>query len=250
MAIAFRSLTSLAYASRTNTTLTAPAGLADGDILIALIITAKATTAPTPTPPAGFTSFGAVTSVTDAGSFNGRMHVFWKRAAAESGSYTFTHAVASSQGILAAYSGALASGTPLGATSNATGNDNISTGTTITTTAANSYLLYGAHNWTGTARAAPSGMTERFDNLGYLADQLIATASATGTRVQNPNGNGGSGDQWAVRMVELLAAVAASDATTLKAWTGSAWTQEMTRVWSGSAWIIRPVKRWTGSAWV
>jgi hypothetical protein len=37
MAVAFRSLTSTTYGSRTNTVLTAPAGLANDDILIAAI---------------------------------------------------------------------------------------------------------------------------------------------------------------------------------------------------------------------
>jgi len=109
--------------------------------------------------------------------------------------------------VLKAYSGCLASGTPLGATTNRTGLFNASIGDSITTTAANSFLLYEAHDWTGSGTLTPpAGMTERYDNLLYSADELIASAGATGNRTQT-NGNGAvPGNQWAVRMVELLAA--------------------------------------------
>ena len=206
MAIAFRSLTSTGYASRTNTVLTAPAGLADGDILLCALVTALTGTAPTPTAAAGFSQIGTATSVT-AGGFNGKLWLYWKRAASESGSYTFTHATCSSQGVLTAYSGGKVSGTPTGATINNTGtnpnHNDISTGLSITTTAANSWLLYLAHDWTGSGTLSPpSGMTERFDNLLYSADELISAAGATGNRTQN--NASALGEPWATRMVELL----------------------------------------------
>jgi hypothetical protein len=204
--IAFRSLTSTSYANRTNTVLAAPAGLANGDILIAMIVTGQSgSVPPLPAPPAGFAPFGTDTNVND-GSFYGRLGIFWKRAAGESGSYTFSHATCSSQGLLKAYSGCLGSGTPLGATANRTGFFTGSIGDSITTTAANSYLLYEAHDWTGSgALAPPTGMTERFDGLIYSADEPIVAAGATGTRAQT-NANAAGGEPWAVRMVELLAA--------------------------------------------
>lgn len=223
MAIAFRSLTSITYASRTNTTLAAPSGLTNGDILVAGFITAKAAGAPTPTPPAGFTAFGTETTVTDLAGFNGKLYIFWKRAASESGSYTFTHASCTSTAVLMAYSGALVSGTPFGATSNNTGsgpNGTTSTGLSITTTAANSQLLWISHDWEGFATLSPpSGMAERFDGFVYSADQLIASAGATGNRTQTNGNDAGATEQWAVRMVELLAATAS--AYTLAANAGS-----------------------------
>lgn len=209
--IAFRSLTNTSYGSATNTVLSAPAGLANGDILVALIVTATGGTPPTPTGPAGFAAFGTATVVND-GSFQGRFSIFWKRASSESGSYTFTHSTCSAQGVLKAYSGCLASGTPLGATANATTADGgavsqTTVGPSITTTAANSFLLFETHNWTASGTLSPpSGMTERFDNLIYSADQLIAAAGATGTRTQTNGNVPSSAEQWSARMVELLSA--------------------------------------------
>jgi hypothetical protein len=207
--IAFRSLTSIAYGSRTNTVLTAPAGIVNGDILLAAIFVGSGSAPTAPTPPAGFTAFGTATTANASGFFS-NFSIFWKRAASESGSYTFTHVAYSSQAVLKAYSGCLASGTPLGATSNnvTTGvAPQTSTGTGITTTAANSFLLWESHDWEGTGTLSPpSGMTERFDGLIYSADQLIASAGATGNRTQTNGNTTATAEQWAVRMVELLAA--------------------------------------------
>jgi hypothetical protein len=215
MPIAFRSGSSTTLATRTNTTVTAPAGIVDGDILVATQLTGANPTAPTPTSPAGWSaSFGTNTSITDGVSFNGKFYIFWKRAIGESGNYTFTHTNCASQGWIGAYSGALASGTPLGATSNNTGvnvaSPGPSIGTGITTTAANSWLLYLSMVWDSTgALSPPSGMIERLDAASaqiYNADEPIAAVGATGTRTQTDNGNAIT-SPWAVRMVELLADV-------------------------------------------
>jgi len=205
--IAFRSHTSTGYlAGVMSTVLTPPAGLANGDILVAMLITARGTLPIyATTPPAGFTAWGTPTAVNDGGLW-AELRMYWKRAASESGSYTFAHAgTINAQGLMQVYSGCKASGTPLGATSNNNGTGSAASGTSITTTAANSWLLYQAHDWEGTGTLTPpTGMTERFDSLLYSADQLIASAGATGARSQT-NANIASG-RWAVRMVELLAA--------------------------------------------
>lgn len=202
--IAFRSLTSTTYASRTDTTLAAPAGLADNDILVAVILVGRGSSPFAPTPPAGFVAFGTATSVTD-GVFVVDLYVFWKRAASESGSYTFTHAAQSSQGLLKAYSGCLTSGTPLNATANNTGTGTTSIGSSITTTDFNSFLLFESHEWDGTGgRTPPTGMSERFDSLQYSADELITAIGATGARSYT-NANSNPSFPWAVRMIELLA---------------------------------------------
>ena len=147
MSVNFRSITSTTYASRTNTTLTAPAGIVDGDILIAVIAVGGSSLPSAPTPPTGFTMFGTNTAIND-GSFYVNLYIAWKRAASESGSYAWTHGTQSTQGTMKAYSGCLASGTPLGVTSNNTGTGNSSVGTGITTTANNNFLLLESHDWT------------------------------------------------------------------------------------------------------
>lgn len=47
--------------------------------------------------------------------------------------------------------------------------------------------------------------------------------------------------------LEIPAAPAGS---TIKVWTGSAWTAKPLKRWNGSAWEAATLKRWNGSAWV
>lgn len=203
MAVAVRSFTSTTYASRTNTTLAAPSGLADNDILLAGIFVGKSGTAPSVAAPSGFTALtGSPTSVTDAYGFNGKLNVFWKRAASESGSYTFSHSSASSQGLLLAISGAVTSGSPIDASSNNTGLGQTSTATGVTTTVPNDLLLYIAHDWEGAgALSPPSGFTEIFDSLIYSARMSQATAGASGSKTQT-NGNL-YGEPWAAWLIAI-----------------------------------------------
>lgn len=203
MAVAVRSFTSTTYASRTNTTLTAPSGLADNDILLAAVFVGVSGTAPSVAAPSGFTALpGSPTSVTDAYGFNGKLNVFWKRAASESGSYTFSHSSASSQGLLLAISGAVTSGSPIDASSNNTGVGKTSTATGVTTTVPNDLLLYIAHDWEGLgALSPPSGFTEIFDSLIYSARMSQATAGASGSKTQT-NGNL-YGEPWAAWLIAI-----------------------------------------------
>lgn len=205
MPISLRSQSTTTYTSRTNIPITAPSGIADSDILLAGICTGLNGTPPTPAL-AGWAAFGTTTLVNGAG-FQVRETILWKRAASESGSYTFTHSTASSVGWMGAFPGCIASGTPLSATSNNTGvSGSTSTGTGITTTAANSWLLWLGHDFADTTNnlTPPSGMTEIADlTLLYVANELRASAGATGNRTMTNNSTSGP---WAVRMVELLAA--------------------------------------------
>lgn len=220
MAVAVRSFTSTTYASRTNTTLTAPSGLADNDILLAAVFVGVSGTAPSVAAPSGFTALpGSPTSVTDVYGFNGKLNVFWKRAASESGSYTFSHSSASSQGLLLAISGAVTSGSPIDASSNNTGVGNTSTATGVTTTVPNDLLLYIAHDWEGVgALSPPSGFTEIFDSLIYSARMSQATAGASGSKTQT---NGNLYDEpWAAWLVAVKPA-AGGTAYTLTAALGT-----------------------------
>lgn len=213
MAVAYRSQTSTTYASRTNTVLTAPSGLANDDILLAAVFVGANSTAPAVTAPAGFTALtGSPTSRSDSGGFNGRLNLFWKRAASESGSYTFSHSSASSQGLLLAYSGCVTFGSPIDASSNNVGDGATATATGITTTAANDLLVWISHDWEGTgALNPPSGFSERLDSLLYAADATQASAGASGNKTQtNANGVGGV---WAAWLVALKPATGGGGST-------------------------------------
>ena len=213
MAAAFRSLTSTTYASRTNTVGTAPAGLTDGDIIVASLLLGASTSAPTATPPAGFNQpVGSPTNRSDSGGFNGKLFKFWKRASGESGSYTFTHTSASSQLILEAYSGAAATGDPIDVLSVNSGTGDITTATGITTTANDELLIWHSHDWTGGGTLSPpSGFTTQFTgsgNLLFSARSVQALAGASGNKTQT-NGNNSAG-VWGVFLLALKSAGASS----------------------------------------
>lgn len=199
MALAFRSSTSTTYTSRTNTVVTAPGGIVDGDILIltmALVLAAP----PAPTLPAGFTLL--TSRGNGVAGLNVNFLVAWKRAAGESGSYTVTHATATTQVVLAAYSGCVGTGLPVEAVSVNRGIGTTATALGITTVSANTMLVYAGHDWQGSGTLTPpTGFTERFDGLVYCADKAQSASGATGN-VTLTTANAGT-DPWDTIMLAL-----------------------------------------------
>ena len=222
MATAFRSSSATTYATRTNTTLTAPAGIVNDDNLLLYFILGASTEAgiPTPTFPSGFsvlTGFPVtVNQDNNPSQFSVRSWALRKVASGESGSYTITHSSASSDAYMCAVSGgetgALAI-TPTKADGDGTGNISIPS---ITPTIDNSFILWVAHNWQlFGGHSPPTGttptFTERSDSassLIYACDGVLATAAATGAKAK-ASGNLGAGDQWAGTMVCVQAVVSA-----------------------------------------
>jgi hypothetical protein len=213
MAIALRSQSSLGYATRANSTVPKPATVVASDIVLMQFFAGLLGSSP-PTPtlvPSGFTAFGTATEVIDTSGFRGQERIYWKRAtASEPATYDFLHTTMNTEVAVFSLSGCLSSGTPIGPNTTNNSGDNgvnqLSTGLSITTTAAGSWLMYLGHNWSASAGAVPPGMTQLFNTLQFGAYELRATAGATGDRVQNPNGNSLSGaNMWAARMIELLA---------------------------------------------
>jgi hypothetical protein len=199
--MAFRSGSSLAYGNRTTSTFTAPAGIVDNDVLICSLNYAGFSIPAAPTAPSGWALFDAANEVTTASTWILREYFYWKRAASESGNYSWTHSAADTYGYMGCYSGRKTTGTPLSATAaNSATSGTAGVGTGITTTGSNSDLIFTSTDPTGSARTAPTGMSERYDADGYWSDEVIAGAGATGDRTQT---NGGSG--WLTRMIEVLA---------------------------------------------
>lgn len=184
MTAAFGSSSSTTYASRSALTITAPSGISDGDVLLALIlITGNGTTV---TPPAGWTQVGSTATASD-GSFFVNSSIWKKIASGESGDYTWTpSATVTTQGLMLRYSGV--DGDVNDFSSNMIGagfgtQDRDATG--ITTTVDGCMLVYAGFDW-GDYTAdltPPTGFTERVEvnPLIYAADSLQATAGATGT---------------------------------------------------------------------
>lgn len=210
-----RSYSTTTYANRTNTTITAPAGIQNGDLLILhfFIGVVGAGPAPNPTWPAGFTEIEGVTGQT-SGGFTGGSRLAYKVASGEVGNYVVTHSAAFTQGVLVAVQDGNSSLVP-DSTGNF-GNGQTSTALGITTLNNNAYIGFFAHNWAGYGTASPPpgttpAFSEVFDpatEVCYYADGMLTVAGATGNAVQDPNLNS-AGQPWAAFLIAVENAIAA-----------------------------------------
>ena len=200
----FLALGNLSYASRAVADIPKPAGTALNTIVLVGLFAGSGASPANPTPASGFTPIGAYSTPNDGGFF-GRFSVWWKRATgSEPGTYDFTrNGTYNSQGFALAYNGCPTAGDPVDVFSQNTGTSLTATGTGVTTTQANDMLAWLGHNWDGSGALAPpaegGGMTERFDSLGYAADQVIVAAGATGNRTQTQ----AAANPWSAFLVAL-----------------------------------------------
>lgn len=183
MAVAYRSSTSNSVTQSTSSTLSAPSGLVDNDILLYLLYIESSTTV---TWPSGFTQKASLTAADS--SF--KVYVAWKRAASESGTYSPSWGSnAWRQGVLLAISGAITTGDPFDVAvgTNAPGSEtNTLTLASITTATANSLVIAAGATFAslGATPTAPSGHTLRFGANGEawaISDALKVTAGSTGS---------------------------------------------------------------------
>ena len=215
----YRSHTSVNYGGRTNTTLTAPAGIVDGDTLVLICAVGASSGGVTATPPAGFTLAAGFPSLMTHEGFTVRTYVWGKVAASEAGSYTVTHAAASST----AYLGAVIDGALTAPLTPAPTLDvrlpgdpessiqSVAPG--LTTTAPTSHVLYWTQCWDtypGT-RIPPPGMTplftERYESTSsilYVADGVVPAAGATGDKMHR-NANITGDNPWAAGLIAVRA---------------------------------------------
>lgn len=184
----------------TSTTITEPAGAADGDIEVAFFYLENTTDTLTHT---GFTNIR-----TDNNSTTFRVNASWlRRSGAPTLSFSWTASVFF-QWSLAAYSGCLAAGTPTDGHNGATGNSIAPfTVTGFTTTVNGDVLITSAEFLSGCVPSVPASYTSRQNNAtGNVADLQQASAGATGDVSW---GSGGCGtDQWAVQLIALQRAAA------------------------------------------
>ena len=192
---------------RTNTTLAAPTGLTNNDVLVLVCSGAGGSSGLTLAPPAGFTlAPGYPTVLSNAGTFV-KTYVWWKVASGESGSYTVTHASLQTNAHLVAVRGGdtTAPLTPNASLNQGTGTTSTAPG--VTTTVDDSFVMYWSQTWrTWGSGSPPTGttptFTERRDRVGvslYIADGVLATAGATGNK-SNTNPNVGA-EPWAAGLV-------------------------------------------------
>jgi len=142
---------------------------------------------PAATFPAGLPIVDSPLGNNGFGSY-GPFKLAWIRAPGEGTSYTITHATGNTQAVVAAYSGCVASGSPIDAYSknpqiatNTSGVPGAGRANSVTTTVANTKLVFWQHNWdASTTLTPPTGFTERYDHLTYFADKDNAPIGATG----------------------------------------------------------------------
>lgn len=209
MAITFVNQSTLVTgAARTSSTLTAPASIADNDILIWCLL---CDTNGTVTLPTGFTNFTG-SPYNNASYVSAALWIFvaWKRASSESGDYTGSHTSRSTAGYMAAYRGCVTSGTPTDATP--TTNQGTSTTATWTgvTTATDGTMLFCYGNGDTTRNTSSSTMTERLDmntapDAGMVYDVVQTTAGATGNKTATI-----TSQNWMTFLVPLKIAAAVS----------------------------------------
>ena len=105
MAVAFRSISYVAYGNRGGTTITAPAGITDGDVLLLVFFAGSGTNPPPPiTLPSGFTQLSGP-NFTNLSTFYAHRYLAWKVASGESGNYGISHTSASTTGAIICVSG-------------------------------------------------------------------------------------------------------------------------------------------------
>jgi len=161
----------------TSVVIPAPAEILDNDILLAQIHTEDASAAVTSVP-SGFTLLASYTAT------NFRHYIYWKRASAESGSYTFA---ATSAGFMAGgvqlLRAAIQSGDPFTVVGSwGTGTGTTSTAPGITTTSPDSLVLFLGDSENGGNYTVPSGMIERYDGGVYLAELVQSAPGAVSSK--------------------------------------------------------------------
>lgn len=220
-AVSYRSSTATVYGTNTNTVLTAPSGIQNGDLLL-IFFAIGAASPPTPTPPSGFTACAGSwpASVSHSG-FTVDDYCWQKIANNESGNYTVTQASASTQGYIGAYSGADPSA-PLAPTPTlANGTGATSTATGLTTARPNSVVVFLEQDWGDNANnlSPPTGSTPTFTKhagetaqagIIFAADGVLAAAAATGNKSITNNNVSGSGDPWVAALVAIEPPVCAA----------------------------------------
>jgi len=180
--------------SSSSVNVAVPSGVVAGSYVTVIIFVdgaAQVTGVPT-----GFTlAPGAPVNVNQGGPGAHRLYVYGKRATGnDTGTYNFTlSANVFRKAVAVRWDGVISTGVPwdpgsepFNVSTAQSGNTNVSTSpaVSITTSVADTLLIWVASNWLGGAWTPPTGFTERWDTgerAATLADMGKASAGATGT---------------------------------------------------------------------
>ena len=188
----------ISYGTRPVTSFAAPAGIANGDLLLAYLFVGQGSLPPATTPPAGWSNVPGSPTHANMAGFYGDYYVFYKVASGESGNYDFVHnGTVSTCGLVIRYTGVDTAAALTATTRTGVGVDATATG--FTTTNANTFVIFTEHDWgdNTTNTVVPEGttpaFTERVDQvLIYVADGTLASIAATGDKQHATNSLGQS----------------------------------------------------------
>jgi hypothetical protein len=209
-AVVFISDSFVNYAARTNTLITAPLGIQDGDDLLIIFEDGALNAAPVPIPPAGFNIVtGFPLTRADSNNFTVDTYAWRKTASGEAGDYTVTHANATSnawmqcargQNLITPYDPNPTTNTGLGDTATAPG---------LTTAVDNSLIVYFCSKWNFPGGTFPGGvtpvLTTRLDGsatLLFVSNGVLTPPGATGAKVATGLPNTPT-EPWATGLIAI-----------------------------------------------
>lgn len=218
MACVIESVSALASGTRTNSTVTAPSGIANDNILVYGLLISGAAGGPTATAPSGFTApTGIPVAWTGSGildTYGLRIYFWTKKASGESGNYTATHSSGDSTAFMWRISGAdtttWVDQNPTTQSHNGGGSGHAVIDTPgQTPTVDGCALLWMGVTWDSFGNATPTtGWTERRNQAAevlYVQDLIQVTAGATGT-ISVTSTQGGDRPEGAAMLVIRAAA--------------------------------------------
>lgn len=224
MAYTYRASSSQGNASGSGVTVTKPTGTVDGDLII-VVAYLESDTNTWASVGSGFTTSAALTQ-DNTGAF--QLQVWWKIAASEPASWTWTPTTGSvwRTVVCASYSGGSGSGERVDVAGGAQGDGvliNSQTAPSVTTTVADDLLIFAYANFSGTDAAttvgAASNLRVSFGGL-IIADATIASPGATGTT--RPSDGPGTEDYAALHVALFLSpgggVVAGGAMTLMRLW--------------------------------
>jgi hypothetical protein len=224
------------YGTRTNSTIVAPSGIANGNLLVAVLHVGDASALPALaiTPPAGWTEVtNSPAAQAKADPYTIAIHIFYKVASGESGNYTFSHSTAETEGFMYRLTGTHAT-TPIDVAPGAmaatiVGGAGVENGKTtnyasVTTVTDGASLLFAESVWDAPGAGTISGSTptiavRRTGTISLISDGTQTTAGATVLRTRT-NGNVNNDSPWASLVVAIRPSGGGGVAYSLTAETG------------------------------
>jgi hypothetical protein len=217
----FHSIGTQLQGTVSTASLAKPGTMSDGDVVLALVFINSTTTVSSA--PSGFTQASGSPIAVASGGGAHSMVAYWKRVTTASGEpSTYDFVLSGSQyvnGCAAAYSGCVASGTPLDVTNsahfdtNATATPNVA----VTTSTANTLLVFQGGNWSGGAWTPPTSFTERVDtgDRVHTIDDLAQAAAGSSGNVSATNASSAPCTAWLGALLPVASGTTQNAAATI-----------------------------------